>query len=351
MDQPSRTRVAITGMGLVTPIGLEPDQVWANLRDARPGIGLITRFDASDYPVRIAGEVRDFDPARYMDRKSARNHGRYVQYVLAACRLAVEHSGIDLAQVGSADCGVTVGTGLGGLEVIEAGHRALLSGGVRRVSPFTVPMMLADMAPAVVAMELRVGGPNFAVVSACASSGDALGEAAETIRRGAATVMIAGGGESCITPLAMAGFAQLKALSPRNHDPARASRPFDAERDGFVMAEGAVMLVLEEMEHARSRGATIWAELAGHGSTCDMHHYVAPHPEGEGVTRVMRVALEDARVAPAEIDYVNAHATSTQDGDLAEALAIERVLDGRTPPVPVGFNHRARRRNQWRPLN
>ena len=335
MNLPHEKRVAITGMGFITPIGSDPEQVWANLRDARPGIDLITRFDASEHSARIGGEVRDFDPTRFMDRKSARNHGRYVQYVLAASRLAVEHSGIDLARIGSADCGVVVGTAFGGLEVTEAGHGALLSGGVRRVSPFTIPMMLADMAPAVVAIELRVGGPNFAVVSACASSGDALGEAAEAIRRGAATVMIAGGAEASITPLAMAGFAQVKALSLRNHDPAGASRPFDSERDGFVMAEGAVMLVLEEMKHARSRGATIWAELAGYGSTCDMYHYVAPHPKGEGVIRVMRIALEDAGVSPAEIDYVNAHATSTPDGDLAEAMAIERVLDGRSSSVPV----------------
>lgn len=335
MEEGRGHRVAITGMGFITPIGHDTEQVWTNLRDARPGIGPITRFNASDFPSRIAGEVRDFDPAQFMDRKSARNYSRYMQFVLAATKLAIEDSGVDMAEVGPDCCGVMVGTALGGLEVTEQAQTALLEGGVRRVSPFTIPMMLPDMAPAIVAIEHRAGGPNMALVSACASSGNSLGEAAATIRRGAAVVMIAGGGEAAITPLSMAGFAQVKALSLRNQDPEGSSRPFDVERDGFVMAEGAVMMVLEEMEHARARGARVWAELAGYGSSCDMHHFVAPHPEGEGVIRVMRAALADARVEVSEIDYINAHATSTPAGDVAEALAIEKVFVERAASVPV----------------
>ena len=334
-DAGMRTRVAVTGLGLVTPIGNDPDTVWANLKEGRSGIGPITRFDTTDYAAKIAGEVRDFDPARYMDRKAARNYGRYVQFALAASQLAVDHAGLDPTRMRASETGVIIGTGIGGLEAIEAGHRQLLDHGVRRVSPFTVPMMLPNMAPAVVAIRLRAGGPNYALISACASSGNAIGEGAEIIRRGDAALMVAGGAEAAITPLAMAGFCQIKAVSTRNDAPAAASRPFDRDRDGFVLSEGGVMLVLESMDHARERGARILAEIAGYATTSDMYHYVAPDPEGTGVARVIASALNNAGVQPSEIDYVNAHATSTPAGDAAEVKALKRAMGDRAQSVPI----------------
>jgi 3-oxoacyl-[acyl-carrier-protein] synthase II len=325
----------VTGLGMVTPIGNDPDTVWMNLKEGRSGIGPITRFDTADYPAKIAGEVRDFDPARYMDRKAARNYGRYVHFALAASQMAVDHAGLDTARMRASETGVIVGTGIGGLEAIEAGYRQLLDHGIRRVSPFTVPMMLPNMAPAVVAIRLRAGGPNYALISACASSGNAIGEAAEIIRRGDAAVMVAGGAEAAITALAMAGFCQIKAVSTRNDDPAAASRPFDRDRDGFVLSEGGVMLVLESMDHARGRGARILAEITGYAATSDMYHYVAPDPDGCGVARVVASALSDAGVQPSEIDYVNAHATSTPAGDAAEIKALKRAMGDRAQSVPI----------------
>lgn len=270
MDGPDRPRVAVTGMGFVTPIGHDPATVWRRLRDGRSGIGPITRFDTAGYAARIAGEVRDFDPREYMDRKAARNYGRYIQFALASSMQALRSAGIDLADYPPGHAGVIIGTSIGGLEGIEAGHRQLLEGGVRRVSPFTVPMMLPNMAPAVVAIRLRAGGPNYSVISACASSANAIGEAAEVIRRRQATVMLAGGSEAAITPLTMAGFCQVKAVSTRNDDPEAACRPFDSERDGFVMSEGAAMLVLESMEHGWRAARPCWPRWPGtrRGPTC-----------------------------------------------------------------------------------
>lgn len=325
----------MTGMGFVTPIGHGADEVWSSLRDGRSGIGPITRFDTEGYSTRIAGEVRDFDPGAFMDRKAARNYGRYIQYALAASMRAVDDAGIDLTRLPSEAAGVIIGTGIGGLEEIERGHRRLLELGPRGVSPFTVPMMLANMAPAVVAIRLRAGGPNYSLVSACASSGNAIGEAAEAIRRGHATAMLAGGAEAAITPLTMAGFCQVKAMSARNDDPEGACRPFDRDRDGFVMSEGAVILVLEAEEHALARGARVLAEVAGYGATSDMYHYVAPDPDGAAVSRAMRTAVSDAGLCPGDVGYVNAHATSTQAGDIAEVRAIRRVFGARAAKVPV----------------
>jgi 3-oxoacyl-[acyl-carrier-protein] synthase II len=335
METRERARVAITGMGLVTPIGNDPDTVWKRLREGSSGIGPITRFDTAQYPTRIAGEVRNFDATDYMDRKAARNYGRYIHFALASSVQAVRSAGIDLADYPPGDAGVIVGTGIGGLEEIEEGHRQLLAGGIRRVSPFIVPMMLPNMAPAVVAMRLRAGGPNLSIISACASSANAIGEAAEIIRRGQATVMLAGGAEAAITALTMAGFCRVRAVSTRNRDPEAACRPFDRERDGFVMSEGGVMLVLEAMEHAIARGAVILAEVAGYAAGSDMYHYVAPDPSGAGVSRVLRSALADAGIGPCDVDYINAHATSTPAGDPPEVLAIKDALGDHAASVPV----------------
>jgi 3-oxoacyl-[acyl-carrier-protein] synthase II len=319
-------RVVVTGMGFVTPLGNDQETVWSNLVEGVSGVGPITRFDASDYPARIAAEVRDFDPGDYMDRKSARHLARYCQFGLAAARQALERAGLDPRRLDPDQVGVIIASGIGGMEEIERNHAQMLERGIRRISPFTVPMMIADMASGVVAMQVGAGGINYAIVSACASSGHAIGEAAEIIKRGDAEAMIAGGAEATITPLTMGAFCQIKAVSERNHEPERACRPFDAERDGFVMGEGAVVLVLEELGFARRRGAPILAEIAGYGASADMHHFTAPHPEGAGAIRAMRRALDKAGVRPEQVDYVNAHGTSTRLGDVAETKAIKEVF-------------------------
>jgi 3-oxoacyl-[acyl-carrier-protein] synthase II len=326
MERGDGHRVAITGMGFVTPLGHDPETVWSNLVEGVSGVGLITRFDASDYPTRIAAEVRDFDPGDYMDRKSARHLALYCQFALAASRKALDQARLDPSRMDPDEVGVIVASGIGGMDEIERNHAAMMERGIRRISPFTVPMMIADMASGVVAMQVRAGGPNYAIVSACASSAHAIGEAAEIIRRGDATAMLAGGSEATITELTMGAFCQIKAVSEHNDEPQRACRPFDALRDGFVMGEGAVMLVLEELEAARRRGARILAEVTGYGATADMYHFVAPHPEGAGAIRSMRRALEKAGLAPEQVQYINAHGTSTKVGDVAETKAIKEVF-------------------------
>ena len=328
-------RVAITGMGLVTPVGTGVDAVWESLSQGRSGIGQITQFDTTGYPTRIAGEVRDFDPERYMDRKTARHVARYCQLGLAAARMAVEDSGLQPSTMDPDAVGVVLSSGAGGMEEIERGHRMLMERGVSRISPFTAPMMITDIAAGLVAIELQAGGPNYAVVSACASSGHAIADGFEVIRRGDAVAMIAGGAEASLTPLMIGAFCQLSAMSRRNHDPAAASRPFDVGRDGFVMSEGAAVLVLEEMGHAVSRGARIWGEVLGAGASADMYHFTAPDPEGRGAARAMRAALRKAGLGPEDVDYVNAHGTSTQLGDIAETLALHQVLGERARTVPV----------------
>ncbi len=327
--------MAITGMGLVTPIGTGIEQVWESLRTGRSGIGRITHFDASEYPTQIAGEVSDFDPELYMDRKTARHVARYCQFGLAAARMAVDDSGLRPAEMDPDAVGVVVSSGAGGMEEIERGHSMLLERGVHRISPFTAPMMITDIAAGLIAIELRAGGPNYAVVSACASSGHAIADAFEVIRRGDAVAMIAGGAEAALTPLMIGAFCQLSAMSRRNDAPQLASRPFDRGRDGFVMSEGAVVLVLEEMEHARRRGARMWGEVLGAGASADMYHFTAPDPEGRGAARAMRAALRKANLGPEAVGYVNAHGTSTQLGDIAETLALHQVLGERAPLVPV----------------
>ncbi len=327
--------VAITGMGLVTPIGTGIEQVWEGLSTGRSGIGPITHFDASDYPTRIAGEVHDFDPERYMDRKTARHVARYGQLALAAARMAVDDSGLKPESMDPDEVGVVVSSAAGGMDEIERADHMLIERGVSRISPFMAPMMITDMAAGLIAIELHAGGPNYAVVSACASSAHALGDAAEVIRRGDAVAMIAGGAEASLTPLLMGAFCQMSAMSRRNQDPQAASRPFDSQRDGFVMSEGAVVMVLEEMEHARRRGAHIWGEILGSGSSADMYHFTAPDPEGRGAARAMRVALRKAGLAPERVGYINAHGTSTSLGDIAETLAIKEVMGEHAATVAV----------------
>ncbi len=319
-------RVAVTGIGMVTPLGVGVEEVWGSLSRGRSGVRAISNFDASSYPTRIAGEVPDFDPERYMDRKTARHAARYCQLALAAARMAVEDSGLRPESMGPDEVGVVVSSAAGGMEEIEKAHGVLLQRGVTRVSPFMAPMMITDMAAGLIAIEMRAGGPNYAVVSACASGVHALADASEVIRRGDAVAMIAGGAEAGITPLLMAAFCQMSALSRRNDEPERACRPFDTGRDGFVMSEGAVVMVLEEMEHARARGATIWGELLGSGSSADMHHITAPDPEGRGAARAMEAALRHSGLRPDAVDYINAHGTSTSLGDIAETLAIHQVM-------------------------
>ena len=319
-------RVAVTGIGFVTPIGNDVETVWSNLVEGVSGVGPITLFDTAAYSTRIAAEVKGFEPELYMDRKTARHIGRYCQFALAASRMALTEAQLEPERMDPDDVGVIVSSGIGGMEEIERNHGAMLARGIRRISPFTVPMMIVDMAAGIVAMQTRAGGPNYAIVSACASSAHGLGEAAEIIKRGDAVAMLAGGAEATITTLTMGAFCQIKAVSERNEEPERACRPWDLGRDGFVMGEGAVMFVLEEMEHARRRGVKVLAEITGYGASADMHHFTAPEPDGKGAIRAMRKALDKAGVDPRRVAYVNAHGTSTKLGDVAETRAIKEVF-------------------------
>ncbi len=313
-------------MGFITPIGHDLETVWSNMIEGVSGIGQITHFDTSLFDTKIAGEVRNFNPEDYMDRKTARHIGRYCQFALAASKQALAHANLDPGEMDPDDVGVIVSSGIGGMEEIEKSHTALMERGPKRISPFTVPMMIADMAAGIVAIHTHAGGPNYAIVSACASSAHGIGEAAEIIKRGDATAMVAGGSEATITPLTMGAFCQIKATSERNDEPERACRPFDLGRDGFVMSEGSVMFVLEDMDHAKQRGARIWAEIAGYGASADMYHFTAPQPGGKGAARAMRQALEKSAVDPTSVGYVNAHGTSTKLGDIAETKAIKSVF-------------------------
>ncbi len=327
--------MAVTGMGMVTPLGIGVDEVWQALISGRSGIGLISHFDTTGYPTRIAGEVPNFDPELFMDRKTARHVARYCQFALAAARMAVDDSGLDPSKLEPDQVGVVVSSAAGGMEEIERAHQTLIERGVSRISPFMAPMMITDMAAGLIAIELHAGGPNYAVVSACASGSHALADASEVIRRGDAVAMIAGGAEAGITPLLMGAFCQMSAMSRRNEDPQRACRPFDIDRDGFVMSEGAVVMVLEEMGHAQARGAHIWGEILGAGASADMYHFTAPDPEGRGAARAMHQALRRAGLDADQVDYINAHGTSTSLGDIAETLAIREVMGDHAEKVAV----------------
>jgi 3-oxoacyl-[acyl-carrier-protein] synthase II len=313
-------------MGFITPIGNDLETVWSNMVEGVSGVGHITRFDTNGFDTKIAAEVKGFNPEEYMDKKTARHIGRYCQFALAASKQALAQAGLEPAEMDPDDVGVIVASGIGGMEEIEKSHTALMERGPKRISPFTVPMMIADMAAGIVAIHTKAGGPNYAIVSACASGSHAIGEAAEIIKRGAAVAMLAGGSEATITPLTMGAFCQIKATSERNDEPERACRPFDLGRDGFVMGEGSVMLVLEEMEHAKKRGVRVLAEISGYGASADMYHFTAPHPEGKGAIRAMNNALKMGGVDPNDVGYVNAHGTSTKLGDVAETKAIKAVF-------------------------
>ena len=323
-----KNRVVVTGMGLLTAVGLDVSQSWSALLAGTSGVGPITLFDASDQTVRFAAEVKNFDPEAYMDRKEVKRADRFLQLAMAAAEQAMSQAGLAdrSAEAPTNRMGVIVGSGIGGLATLEAQHSKMLERGPTRVSPFFIPMFIADMAPGMISMRYGARGPNYATVSACSSSAHALGLALRSLRNGEADIMISGGTESTVTPLCMAGFASMKALSERNDDPASASRPFDADRDGFVLGEGAGMLVLETLEHARSRGAPILGELAGFGQSADAYHMTAPVPGGAGAQLAMEHALTDAGAAPEEIDYVNAHGTSTPANDATETAAIRAVF-------------------------
>ncbi len=322
----SRRRVVVTGLGLVSPVGIGVEESWSALVAGKSGIGPITLFDASTYPTRIAGEVKNFDPTRFMDRKEARRNDRFIQFALAAADMAMKDSGLDLAKEDLERIGVIVGAGIGGLGTIENEHKTLLEKGVRKIGPFFIPSLIINLAPGQISLKYGLKGPNFSPVSACATGNHSIGDAMLYIERGLADVMVAGGCEATITPLGIGGFCAARALSERNDAPEKASRPFDRHRDGFVAGEGSGLIVLEEYERARARGARIYAELVGYGASADAHHITAPAPGGEGGQRAMRMALRDAGLAPEQVGYVNTHGTSTPQGDVAECQGIAAVF-------------------------
>ena len=335
MSAVERTRVVITGLGAVTPVGNTAEEFWASLTQGKSGIGPITRFDSTGFPTRIAGEVKDFDALKYVDKKDDRKLDLYLKYAVACAVMAVEDSGLDPAKVDGNRFGVLVGSGIGGISTLLESHKTLLDKGPDRVSPFFVPMLIINMASGLISMRFGARGPNSAVVTACATGNHAIGDAARIVQRGDADVMIAGGAEAIIIPLTIAGFCQMKAMSTRNDEPAKASRPFDAERDGFVCGEGGGLVVLESLEHARRRDARIYAEVVGYGMTGDAHHMTAPDPEGDGAARAMTAALRDGGLEPSTVGYINAHGTSTPYNDKFETLAIKRVFGEHAKRLPV----------------
>ena len=322
----SRRRVAVTGVGLVSPIGVGTEATWAALLAGRSGIGAITHFDASDYPSRIAGEVRDFDPTDHLDRKEVRRTDRFVHLAVAASDYAMQDAGLVVDETNADRTGVMIGSGIGGLPLIERMHKVLLERGPGRITPFFIPGLIVNLAAGQVSIRFGLRGPNGAPSTACTTGLHAVGDAFRQIQMGYADAMIAGGAEGVISPLAVGGFAAMKALSTRNDEPEKASRPWDRDRDGFVMSEGAGLVVLEELDSALARGASIYAEVVGYGMSGDAYHVSAPHPDGRGATTVMRNALADAGLEPDVIDYINAHGTSTPLGDLGEVRAVKAVF-------------------------
>ncbi|HMH25659.1 MAG TPA: beta-ketoacyl-ACP synthase II [Gemmatimonadaceae bacterium] len=331
-----KRRVVVTGMGAITPVGNDVATTWQSLIEGKSGTAPITKFDASKFPVRFAAEVKGFNPLDYMDRKEAKRADQYTQYAIAGARQAmtdarlIERDGMDPDRIG-----VIIGSGIGGLKSFEEQHDVYRERGVGKISPFFIPMFIADIAAGIVSMMFNAKGPNYATVSACATSAHAIGDAYRTIQYGDADVMITGGAEATVTPMAIGGFANMKALSERNESPETASRPFDATRDGFVMGEGAGILILEELEHALKRGATIYAEIVGYGATGDAYHLTAPAPDGEGAQRAMKRALKDAGLEPKDIQYINAHGTSTPANDFNETRAIKAVFGEHAKTVNV----------------
>ncbi len=333
----SERRVVVTGLGTINPVGADVQSYWKNLQNGTSGISKITTFDASNLPVQIAGEVADFDPEQYIPRKEARRLDRFAQLFWAAAHQALEDSGLDYSDAGEEAyrAGVVVGSGIGGIISVESGVHAMIERGPDRVSPLAVTQIIANSAGGVVSIAYGLQGPNTCVVTACAASANAIGDAAAIIRRDDADVMVAGGSEAAMSEFPVAAFAQTRALSTRNDEPERASRPFDVDRDGFVMSEGSAALVLEELEHARARGATIYAEVVGYGMSADGYHITLPRPGGMGAARAMRHALHNAKLAPGDIDYINAHGTSTPANDTTETAAIKLAFGDDAYKVPV----------------
>lgn len=336
MGRGNRLKVVVTGMGAITPLGLNVQDTWQALIEGRSGIGRITQFDASAYPTQIAGEVKGFDPGEYMDAREARRMARFSQFAVAGAKMALEDAGLTVDESTAEDVGVVIGTAIGGALVeSEMAHLILLNKGVRRVPPLFVPSMIPNAAAHHVACAFGIRGYSSTVVGACASGNQAIGEGARAIRDGSAQVVIAGGTESTMCELALAGICAMRALSTRNHEPQRASRPFDAERDGFVVSDGCGVLVLESLDHAMARGARVYAEVLGYGVSSDAYHVSAPHPEGRGSALAMRRAIADAGLKPEDIRYINAHATATPIGDPAEVVAIKSVFGSRAYEIPV----------------
>jgi len=328
-------RAVITGMGVITPIGNTLDEYCEGLLAGKSGISQISLFDVSQYSSRIAGEVKNFDPVKYMDRKHISRMDKFVQFAVAAAAQAIENSDLTLSKENPYRIGVVCGTGIGGLKTLEREVGVLLSKGPSRVSPFFIPMLITNISPGEIAIRYGFKGPNYSVSSACASSSHAIGDALRLIRDGKVDVIISGGSEAAITPIGLAGFCSLRALSTRNDDPEHASRPFDKERDGFIMSEGAGILVIEELQHARARGARILAEIAGYGATDDAYHITAPDPSGEAPAGSMKIAIQDAGLNSEDIDYVNAHGTSTPLNDKSETLAIKKVFGERAHKLAI----------------
>jgi 3-oxoacyl-[acyl-carrier-protein] synthase II len=319
-------RVVVTGLGTLSPVGNTADELWTSLIQGRSGVGMITKFDTTGYPTRIAGEVKNFDPLNFVDKKEARRLDPYLQFAVASAVLAVQDAALDTGKVDGTRFGVLIGSGIGGISTLLESHRNLIEKGPDRVSPFFIPMLIANMASGLVSMRFGAKGPNSAVVTACATGNHAIGDSFKIIQRADADVMIAGGSEAIIIPLTIAGFCSMKAMSTRNDEPTKAMRPFDANRDGFVAGEGAGILVLESLEHALARDARIYAEIIGYGMTGDAHHMTAPDPEGDGAARAMAAAVRDAGLDASDVGYINAHGTSTIYNDKFETIAIKRVF-------------------------
>jgi 3-oxoacyl-[acyl-carrier-protein] synthase II len=331
-----KRRVVVTGMGAVTPVGNDVATMWRSLIEGRSGAGPITRFDATDFQVRFACEVKGFDVSEYMDRKEAKRSDQFTQYAVAAATQAMKDAGFgDGTGFDPDNTGVVIGSGIGGLKIFEEQHDVYRSRGPSKISPFFIPMFISDIAAGIVSMQFGAKGPNYATVSACATSAHAIGDAFRIIQYGDADVMITGGTEATVTPMAVGGFSNMKALSERNDSPETASRPFDLTRDGFVMGEGGAVLILEELEHAKRRGARIYSEIVGYGATGDAYHLTAPAPNGEGAQRAMKRAMKDAGLSPGDVQYINAHGTSTPANDLNETAAIKAVFGEQAYAVNV----------------
>ncbi len=335
MVEEIRNRVVVTGLGVISPVGIGKQSFWASMIEGKSGIGQVTRFDPTPYPSKIAAEVRDFDPGDFFDKKEAKRMDRFAQFGLAAARMAVEDAGLKLEEVDPERVGVVIGSGIGGIETLEEQVRVLVARGPGRVSPFLIPMMINNMVAGQMAITLGLRGPNFTVVTACASGTNAIGEAFRMLQRGEVEVVFTGGTEAPITEIAFAGFCSMRAMSTSNDEPTFASRPFDKNRDGFVIGEGAGILILETLSHAIRRGASIYCEVAGYGTTADGYHITAPDPEGAGAARAITLALQDAGISPQSVDYINAHGTSTELNDRIETMAIKKALGDHAYRVPV----------------